>query len=371
MVSEEPTAHIDDIQVGARLLNHAGRQHDPLPGISRSSHTTVSAILLCYNCENFIGEALQSALDQDCPPMQLIVSDDASTDKTTEVVRNILASYKGPHHIEFYQRSINSASKSAHLNTVFPLATGKFIVSFDGDDISEPFRVCRIMEAFTTNPNAYAVYSSFSQIDDAGQLCSAGNVPHPRKGEQASTWFARVDSYAAGTTLAIRREVVEKFKNLDPEINEDIVLPFRASLLGNVIYLEDELVKARRHRASLTSDLGRFDSLARYRERIELGIERAREHQSSRLIDLRKATSLMPERVSELYALERVVLDSIAMAESSAGLVSKSLLTRLTALQHLWRAGAYPEERLRQVFLALAPRLYLQYKRHTLRTRRK
>ena len=331
----------------------------------------VSAILLCYNCENFIGKALQSALDQECPPMQLIVSDDASTDGTVEVVRDMLAAYKGPHQVEFYQRSSNSGSKSAHLNSVFPLATGELIVSFDGDDISEPIRVRRIMDAFATNPDAYAVYSSFSLIDDAGQLRSAGNVPHPRKGEQASTWFARVDSYAAGTTLAIRREVVEKFGTLEPGINEDIVLPFRASLLGDVVYIEEELVKARRHGESLTADLGRFESLARYRERIELGIERAREHKVSRFADIRTAATLMPERISELRLLESAVHDSVTMAESSAGLVSKSLLTRLTALLHLWKTDAYPEERSRQVFLAFAPRLYLRYKRHTLRTRRK
>jgi glycosyltransferase involved in cell wall biosynthesis len=336
----------------------------------QSQAPTVSAILLCYNCEDFIGEALRSALGQDCPPMQLIVSDDASTDGTVEVIEAALANYTGPHHIGFYQRPNNSGSKSAHLNSVFPLATGELIVSFDSDDISEPFRVRKITDTFAAYPNAYAVYSSFSLIDDAGQLRGTGNVPHPGKNEPASHWFACVDAYAAGTTLAIRREVIEKFTALDPVINEDIVLPFRASLLGGVIYIEKPLVKARRHAASLTSDLGRFESLAHYRQRIELGIERSKKHKTSRLADIRTATTLMPERTSELRSLEAIVHNSVAIAESSAGLTSHSLLTRLSAFLNLWKTGAYPDERPRQIFLALAPRLYLRYKRYTLTKRR-
>jgi glycosyltransferase involved in cell wall biosynthesis len=330
----------------------------------------VSAILLCYNCEGFIAEALQSALEQDCAPMQLIVSDDASTDRTVEIVQTRLSDYSGPHTIEFHQRSTNSGSKSAHLNSIFPLATGDFIVSFDGDDISEKSRIHKIVDAFIANPHVYAVYSSFSIIDGAGHPRGAGKIPHPRTGECTSTWFARVDSYAAGTTLAIRREVAEQFGELDPEINEDIVLPFRASLLGKVVYLDENLVKARRYGTSLTANLDRFESMEQYRERIELGIEHARRNRASRFADLRTAATLMPDRASELKALESAVLDSIARAESTAGLVSKSLVTRLTALLHVWKTGAYPDERVRQVLLVLTPRLYLRYKRHSLRTRR-
>lgn len=332
---------------------------------------SVSGILLCYNCEDFIGEALRSALDQDCLPMQLIVSDDASTDGTVDIVQSMLTAYRGPHKTVFYQRPTNSGSKSAHLNSIFPKATGEFIISFDGDDISETCRVSRLMDAFMNNPDACAVYSSFSLIDDTGQPRGTGNVPHPRKGERANTWFARVDSYAAGTTLAIRRDVVEKFGALDPEINEDIVLPFRASLLGNVVYIEEDLVKARRRNTSLTADPGRFESMERYRERFELGIERARQHCTSRFADLEKAEALMPERHMELQALKTIVLKSITTAESSAGLVSPSPVTRLKALLHLWKTGAYPEERHRQVFLALAPGLYLRYKRSTQNSGRK
>lgn len=332
-----------------------------------SARPSVSSIVLCCDCQDYIAEALRSALEQDCAPMQVIVSDDASTDGTVEAVERELARYRGPHRVEFDQRETNSGSKSAHLNDVFPRASGDVIVSFDGDDVSEPGRVRKITDAFARDPSVRAVYSSFSIIDEDGRPRGSGSVPHPRPGERTSGWFARVDAYAAGTTLAIQREVVEVFGKLDPHINEDIVLPFRASLLGEVVYLPEELVRARRRAGSLTADHERFESMERYRARIQLGIRRARDQGESRLADLRTAQRRMPDRAAEFRALEQVVADSIAVAESTAGLVSPSARTRISTLARLWRSGAYAEERIPHAFLALWPDLYLRYKRHSLR----
>ena len=323
---------------------------------------TITAILLGYNCEEYIGAALQSALDQDCPPMQLVISDDGSTDGTVEIIRDTLASWQGRHRVEFHRQPDNSGSKSAHLNRILHRATGNIIVSFDGDDISEPNRVRRIADAFAEHPDAYAVYSSFSLMDESGRPLGAGNVPHPGRDENAARWFAPVDAYAAGTTLAVRREVMEKFGPLDPAINEDIILPFRASLLGRVIYLDEELVRARRHGASLTADFGRFESLSRYRKQFEQGIARAIRQRASRFADIQTAAAFMPERAADLSALEPVVNESVVLAECSAGLVSPSPARRLKALLKLWRTGAYPDERDRQLFLTLAPGLYVRYK---------
>ena len=120
---------------------------------------------------------------------------------------------------------------------------------------------------------------------------------------------------------------------------------------------------------SLTADLDRFRSLTQYRDRIELGIARAKQNATSRISDIRTAAALLPDRASEIQALENVVMDSISQAKSSAGIVSASPITRLLALLHLWKTGAYPDERIRQILLTFIPRLYLRYKRYSLRRR--
>jgi hypothetical protein len=168
--------------------------------------------------------------------------------------------------------------------------------------------------------------------------------------------------------LAIRREVLEKFAALDPEINEDIVLPFRASLLGEVEFIDEPLVKARRHAGSLTADLERFVSLEAYRARMQQGIERADKNLASRLADIRSA-ELMPSQRQELEPLRDIALDSISKARLTGGLMSPSLRVRLRTLLGLVRANAYREDLAQNTILALMPRAYLRYKRRELGVR--
>ncbi len=328
---------------------------------------SVTAILLVYNCEAFVTPALRSALTQDYGPIEIIVSDDASEDGTYEIVRREIERYRGPHHVRLERRQSNSGSKSAHLNDVLPLATGEIIVSFDGDDISEPQRVRRLVDAFGAAPDIMAVYSDFLVIDGFGRTLGPGRVPRPPSTTDSRQWFARVDAFAAGATLAFRREVVANFPPLDPEVHEDVTLPFRASLIGEVRFVDCELVRFRRHAASLTRSPTRFDSLDAYRSRMLWGIEKARKNSRSRLEDVETMAGRDVLRSRELQSVRELVLASMAAAELTAGMVDPSLRVRLGTLLKLVRTGAYPEERARNLCLALFPGAYLWYKRHKLR----
>lgn len=249
---------------------------------------------------------------------------------------------------------------------MLPRCTGEILVSFDGDDISEPHRVRRILDAFRSDRRIHAVYSGYSQMDAAGRPRGAVKVPHPAPGEPASRWFARVDANAPGATLAVRREVIERFPPLDPRIAEDLILPFRASLLGEVAFLDEPLVRVRRHAASLTTELERFQSVEKHRVRLERGIEHAARNLESRKADLRVAERLFPDRIPELSALEQTAVESLRAARLTAKLSSPSPAVRLVTFFRLLRAGAYPEHRGRHALLALAPRLNLRYKRQAL-----
>lgn len=327
---------------------------------------SASVILLCYNSEAFVRAAIDSAFAQDyAGSLEILISDDASRDGTFEVVREVVSEYTGPHTVRVLRRDANSGSKSAHLNHVFPEASGEILISFDDDDISRLDRVRKIVAEFA-DEGVQAVYSSFSSIDESGSPRGMGKVPHPAPGEDASRWFARVDAFAAGTTLAVRRQVVEIFGPLEPDVHEDIALPFRASLLGAVVFIPEALVMARRRAASLTSDLQHFRSIAEYRERMLAGIEQARRNLESRRSDLDIALDLQPERSVELKRLRAIAEDTFAVAEFTAKLLSPSFLERVAALLHLIRLGAYRDELAQHAFIALLPRTYLRYKRRSL-----
>lgn len=334
------------------------------------SEPSVCALLLAYDCESFVEEALQSALDQDYEPLDVLVSDDASRDGTVRVVEQTLERYRGPHRVRLQQRTSNSGSKSAHLNALAgQLSARDVIVLFDGDDVSSPRRVSRLVEELGPGREARAAYSAMSMIDREGRSLLPPSVPHPPAGVDSATWFAQVDAYAPGGTLALRGEVFERFGPIDEEIHEDVVLPFRASLLGQVRYVPEPLVTVRRHAGSFTSDPGRYRSLAEYRERMEAGITKAGRKAQSRLSDLAAVERSAPDRARELEELRNVVVESLRRTEETRELLSRRLWRRLRAFARVVRSGAYPEQLEQHALMALSPALYVRYKRaHIART---
>jgi GT2 family glycosyltransferase len=332
-------------------------------GAPSATPPAVTAILLSYNCEAVIGAALESVLAQDCEPMEIIVSDDASTDGTWDLIKRTTADYRGPHRVTFRRRETNAGSKSAHLNDVFPLAGGRYLVSFDGDDISEPGRVSAILAAFRADASVSGVFSDYTYMEEGGLAGARRGVHHPPPGTSARRWFARVDAFASGTTLAIRRDVVETFGPLEPDINEDVVLPFRASLLGEVRFIDQPLVRVRRRAESLTAAHDRFASIEHYRAWWQRGIARARRQLESRQADLATAERQALVGPAELAALREIATRSLAEAEASGGLVSPSLLERLRCFARQLRPGADREDLLLGAGLTFAPGLYLRYKR--------
>jgi glycosyltransferase involved in cell wall biosynthesis len=329
----------------------------------------VSAVLLSYNCDAHVGAALDSVMAQDyAGPLEIVVSDDHSRDRSFEVLRARVQAYRGPRRIVLKRRNTNSGSKSAHLNDVLPDCAGELLVSFDGDDVSEPTRVSRIAARFQQNPEAQAVYSSFALTDGALRKPRPAHVPRPPPAMDAAAWFARIDAYAAGATLAVRRDVIDAFGPLDPALNEDVQLPFRASLLGEVEFIDEPLVRVLRHMGSFTSDWERYGSLEKYRERMFAGLETAARARRSRLADINAIAARQPGLQDRWDLLRALVDRSMQEAEMTRALVSERFPERLRGLTALLRAGAYRDELPQHAWLALAPRLYLAYRRRRLGT---
>lgn len=324
----------------------------------------VTAVLLSYDCEAYVGAALDGILAQDyAGPLEIVVSDDASRDATFEIVQARAAQYRGPHRLVVKQRQSNSGSKSAHLNGVLPGCGGELLVSFDGDDVSMPTRVSRIADRFVSNPAVQAVYSSFALTGNGKR---PARVPHPPPATDAAAWFARIDAYAAGATLAVRRTVVDAFGDLDPSLNEDVQLPFRAGLLGDVEFIDEPLVQVNRRSGSFTADWQRYESLDAYRERMFAGLDTAARARRSRLADIETAARRQPDLHQRWDRLRELVERSMDDAELTRALVGGRFSGRLRGLVAVIRAGAYRSELYQHAFLALAPQLYLAYRRRRL-----
>lgn len=92
------------------------------------SDVLVSVIMPAYNCENYIEEAIQSVLVQKVP-LELIIIDDCSADKTEEIVK----SFRQDNRV-IYVRNEGNMGVAASRNKGMRLARGKYIAFLDSDD---------------------------------------------------------------------------------------------------------------------------------------------------------------------------------------------------------------------------------------------
>lgn len=93
--------------------------------------------ITCFNAEDSISRAIESALGQTYSNMEIIVVDDASSDNSVRVVEKYVAENN---NVKLIQHKKNKGAPSAY-NSIIENATGKYISFFDDDDFSHPDRV--------------------------------------------------------------------------------------------------------------------------------------------------------------------------------------------------------------------------------------
>jgi cellulose synthase/poly-beta-1,6-N-acetylglucosamine synthase-like glycosyltransferase len=131
--------------------------------------------IFTFNQSDKILEAVEAALSQDYKNLEIIISDDCSTDETFNVCQAFLSEHDTGRNIRLRQTRQNNGT-FAHVLDVVREAAGELFIVAAGDDISKPNRVSRIVEEWKKK-RFIALYSAYDYIDDYGQLISK-NVEH-------------------------------------------------------------------------------------------------------------------------------------------------------------------------------------------------
>ena len=99
------------------------------------NNPSVSVLMSAYNAEKYVGEAIESILNQTFKDYEFIIIDDASTDKTLSQIKNYT-----DNRIVIIQNEKN-LKLAASLNKGLRIAKGKYIARMDADDISDLTRL--------------------------------------------------------------------------------------------------------------------------------------------------------------------------------------------------------------------------------------
>lgn len=202
-------------------------------------------IVFTYNQERYIREAILGAFAQDYRPLQVIVSDDASTDGTFAVMQAMAA--ECPSDIDLVlNRNETNLRIAPHINKAMSLARGEFVVLAAGDDVSLPQRTRVSVQALQRDPQARrALHSAVANMDADGNFIRIRANPH-RDHTQSPLEILRRDVYLTGASVTVRKQLYSDFPPLsDDVVNEDKVTAFRCAFSGGAIYLEEPLVRYR------------------------------------------------------------------------------------------------------------------------------
>jgi glycosyltransferase involved in cell wall biosynthesis len=113
---------------------------------------TISVIIPVYNGSRFIREALTSVCTQTCPPAEIVVADDVSTDDTREVVADFAKTSPVP--VQLFSMERNTGGPYGPASRAFGRTRGDYVCILDADDLFAPDAFAHYMRMFAADPTA-------------------------------------------------------------------------------------------------------------------------------------------------------------------------------------------------------------------------
>lgn len=135
----------------------------------RDRKPRLSIGLPVFNGENYLAAALDSILAQTYRDFELIISDNASTDRTEEICLSYAAKDRRVH----YFRNRTNIGGGRNFNRAFELASGEYFKWHAHDDLLRPEFLARCVEVLDNDPSIILVHSKTGRIEEDGVLVGA------------------------------------------------------------------------------------------------------------------------------------------------------------------------------------------------------
>ncbi len=298
--------------------------------MSKPSKPLVTLGIMAYNQQDLILETIKGAFAQTYSPLEIILSDDHSTDGTFAVMEQAAREYTGPHRIVVNKNSRNLCM-IGHLLAVSDLAKGELLVQNDGDDISLPHRV-ETLAAIWQNEKPTAMFSHFELIGERGQTLQRHCSRDIKSGLVEQTFARPAEMNILGATAAYDLSFIRALPRPQGRYYfEDEYMTFMVHLHNGAIRkVMQPLVRYRQHAASMTNG-GRVTKFADIKS---MHLKAA--HQGKNLVELygffghevgKKLTRETPGHPIDLAALH----DQKALAAVKAEWITMGPLGRLVA----------------------------------------
>jgi len=144
--------------------------------------------LTVYNSERYLADAIESLLAQTFDDFELIITDNASEDRTEEIARSFAAR---DHRVQYVRNRIN-IGVAGNFNQAFRLSSGEFFKWAAYDDLCAEDFLQRCVEALDGDPDIVLAYPRTVQIDENEKITAPSGPGPDLTSSDASDRFARL-----------------------------------------------------------------------------------------------------------------------------------------------------------------------------------
>jgi len=215
------------------------------PGIrsDREAAPLISVIVLTYNGEKYLDIQLDSIISQSHTNIEIIISDDASTDRTAKIAARYATEDS---RVVLLQQSSN-VGLSANLESALHAACGLYVAVSDQDDVWEENKLEVLLGSVA---GASGAFSDSAIIDANGDDTGTTMMRHVgwRDGAIGSHYLRLLmDNCVSGHALLINRELALSILPFAPVPVYDQQLAFAAAYKKGLVYVPGLLVRHRQH----------------------------------------------------------------------------------------------------------------------------
>lgn len=198
--------------------------------------TLVSIITPSYNQAKYLEQTILSVLNQDCPRIEYIVMDGASTDGSVDIIKKYADKLT-------YWESVKDRGQADAINKGFARATGEIIAWLNSDDYYLPGAVSAAVKVFEENPDAVLVYGNMLAVDENG--ATFNTLTYDQLSLEDLLCFQIIGQPA----VFMRRSALQKTNGLDLTFHFllDHLLWIKIAKQGKLLHVNQTWAAARYH----------------------------------------------------------------------------------------------------------------------------
>jgi len=207
----------------------------------------ISIAMSSYNGERFIQEQIDSILDQSYSNLELVITDDGSSDKTIEIIKNY---QKNDTRIKLYQNEVNLGFVQ-NFGKAISLCKGDYIALADQDDIWKKDKLKTFIEKIGEN---VLIYSDADLVDEHAVSMGEELIRPARElVSGANNRAFLLENCVSGNTLMFKKELLQYILPIPEGASfHDRWIVFVASTYGSITFTKEPMTYYRRYSEQIT-----------------------------------------------------------------------------------------------------------------------